>query len=520
MPERKRDLYAALLIVGIAGAGAWTVLYATHPGIGLYSDSVVYLNLARRLLAGHGYTVLDIHGNLDPVPLFPFVYPTLLALPGLFRIDLLAGARWLAAILYFANVLLIGAISYRRCCYSIGAAGLAAFWSCASFDMLSYHTILLSDAACLTFVLLAFMSMGNYLEKASLDSFVGAAAATGLAFATRYAASAFVPAGFAAILLWEKRTFAKRLLDGVLFSLGSSSIMILWMLRNRRYGGGATGRSMGFYPVMDMARFKEILLAISTWASNGQSKGPDVYVRAVIVAAVILLVLAAAVRASCGKPGTNLRPALPLPYVLFYAVVLLLTSTFLQPELFLDGFNLARILLPLHVFMIILAVYVGNSLYQRLKGAGPKVSASIFCVIISACFLVWMAQWARRTHEQGQGYASSSYTHSKMLETIRDLGKDARFYSNLPWPIEIYTDRRCELLPLKTGGTPPGESTEYRDEMEEFAETMHEKNVYLAYFNARDDWFAFPSIKDLQSFIPLRAVAETQDGTIYAAASQ
>lgn len=32
---RKRDLYTALLIVGIAGAGAWTILYATHPGIGL-----------------------------------------------------------------------------------------------------------------------------------------------------------------------------------------------------------------------------------------------------------------------------------------------------------------------------------------------------------------------------------------------------------------------------------------------------------------------------------------------------
>src|SRR5208283_364014 len=81
LSNRKRDLYAALLIVAIAGAGAWTILYATHPGIGLYSDTTYYLDVARRLLAGHGYTILDIHGNVDPFPLFPFVYPTLLAVP-------------------------------------------------------------------------------------------------------------------------------------------------------------------------------------------------------------------------------------------------------------------------------------------------------------------------------------------------------------------------------------------------------------------------------------------------------
>jgi hypothetical protein len=520
LSDRIRDLWTALLIAGIAGAGAGTILYATRPGIGLYSDSVVYLNLARGLLAGHGYTITDIHGNVDPVPLFPFVYPTLVALPGLFRVDLLAGARWLAAILYFANVLLIGAISYRRCGHSLGAAGLAAFLGGASFDMLSYHTVLLSDAACLTFVLLAVMFVGNYLEKGSVGSFAGAAAATGLAFATRYAASAFVLAGFAAILLWEKRAFAKRLLDAVLFGLGSSSIMILWMLRNRRYGGDATGRTLGFYPVMDAARFKQILLAISTWASNGEFRGTGNYVRASVVAVVVLLVLAAAVRASWGKTGTDLRPALPLLYIVSYVVVLLLTSTLLQPELLLDGFNLARILLPLHVFVIILAVFAGSNLYRQLEGNVPKAAASVLCVIISACFLVWMMQWARRTHEQGQGYASFTCTHSKMIEIIRGLRKDARFYSNLPWPIEIYTDRRCELLPLKSDETTSGESPEYHDEMDDFAETMREKGVYLAYFKARDNWFAFPSIQEMQSVVPLRPVAETEDGTLYAMAGQ
>ena len=517
LSDRNRELYAALLIAGIAGVGAWTVLYATHPGIGVYSDSTYYLGVARGLLAGRGYTILDIHRNVDPVPLFPFVYPTLLALPGLFRVDLLAGARWVGAILFSANVLLIGAISYRRCSHSVGAAGLAALLGCASFDMLTYHAFVLSDAACLTFALLAFLLIGNYFDKPSLGSFVGAAAATALAFATRYAAAAFVFAGFAAILLWEKRAFAKRLLDAVLFGLGSSSLMILWILRNMRYGHDATGRDLGFHPVMDMAQFKEILLAVSTWASNGNLLTVDAYGRLPIVAGVILVSLVAAARASRGKQGTDLRSALPLLYILSYVVVLLLTSTFLQADLFLDSL---RILLPLHVFIIILVVQMGSRLYQSLEPGVQKAAASALCIVISVCFLVWMNQWAHSTREDGQGYASSTYTNSEMLRTIRSLPKDARIYSNLPWPIGIYTDRIWEQLPAKIDTATFGEDKEYRALMEDLARTMHERDVYLAYFKEGDDWFDFPSVKDIQSFVPLRAVAETQDGTLYAAAGQ
>lgn len=83
-----------------------------------------------------------------------------------------------------------------------------------------------------------------------------------------------------------------------------------------RYGQGATGRHLGFHPVLDTDMVKETLLGISTWASNGHIKGADVYVRASIVAAVILLVLVAAARASFRKPGTDRRSALPLLYIL------------------------------------------------------------------------------------------------------------------------------------------------------------------------------------------------------------
>ena len=236
-----------------------------------------------------------------------------------------------------------------------------------------------------------------------------------------------------------------------------------------------------------------------------------------MVAAVILLVLAAGARASRGKPGTDLRPALPVLYILSYVVVLLLTSTFLQADLFLDS---VRILLPLHVFMIILVVQMGSRVYQRLEPGVQKAAASALCIAIMLCFLVWMTQWARSTREDGQGYASSTYTNSEMLQTIKGLPKDARIYSNLPWPIGIYTDRLWEQLPAKIDTATLGDDKEYRTLMEDLARTMRQRDVYLAYFKEGDDWFEFPSIEDIQSFVPLRAVAETQDGTIYAVAGR
>jgi hypothetical protein len=170
--------------------------------------------------------------------------------------------------------------------------------------------------------------------------------------------------------------------------------------------------------------------------------------------------------------------------------------------------------------VIILVVQMGNRLYQKLEPGVQKAAASVPCVVISVCFLVWMTQWARGTREGGQGYASSTYADSPMLTSIRGLPKDARFYSNLPWLIGIYTDRTWALIPTKIDTATLGEEREYREQMEYFAENMGEDHVYLAYFKKADAWFEFPSIKDIQSFVPLRAVAETEDGTIYAAAGR
>jgi hypothetical protein len=170
--------------------------------------------------------------------------------------------------------------------------------------------------------------------------------------------------------------------------------------------------------------------------------------------------------------------------------------------------------------MIILAVQMGSRLQQRLRPGGQKAVAGVLCISLAGISLVWLTRWARSNRADGQDYASSAYINSAMLQTIRGLPKDARFYSNNPWPISIYAGRLSELIPNKINMTTLREDEGYRDQMEEFAETMHERDVYLAYFKKADDWFTFASLQDLQALVSLRVVVETADGTIYAAAGR
>jgi hypothetical protein len=506
-----------MLLVAIAAAGACAILLATRPGIGLYSDSTYYLSLARRLLGGNGYTIVTIDGKVDPVARYPFVYPTILAIPGLLRFDLLAGARWIGAIIFFANILLMGSILHRGSGRSTGTAVLCAVLTCASYDMLSYHSIALSDAPFLLFILIGFSMMARHIDRPSRVSFWCSAAATGLALAIRYAGAAFVIAGCVAILAWGGRSLLRRTCDAVLFGCSSSLLMILWILRNAWHGEGATGRHLAFHPAINMAQVKDLIFALSAWASNGARTATELYVRGPIIAGFVFALVIAASLLSFRRLTADIHLALPLLYFCSYAAVLLLTSTFLQADLFLDSL---RILMPLHVFALVLSLIVGNRLYRRLRSGVQRVAAAALCVVLCSCFLVWAARWVRDTGEDGQGYASSTYTDSEMLQAVRELPPGTRFYSNLPWPIGIYTDRVWALLPTKIDIATLGENPKYRDQVRIFTDVMRQPGVYLASYNQGDAWYSFPTLDEIKGLLPLRLIAETEDGTIYGTAAR
>jgi hypothetical protein len=196
-------------------------------------------------------------------------------------------------------------------------------------------------------------------------------------------------------------------------------------------------------------------------------------------------------------------------------MVLGAASTLLQADLFLDSL---RMLIPLHVLVLFLVLILGNSLYRRLQTKRARSLAAAVVLASAAVFAVWAWDFIKENTEDGQGYASSTYRESELLEAVRSLPPDARFFSNLPWPIGLHCNRPWSLLPTKIDITTLRSSSKYPSELQAFARALRQPNVYLAYFKQGDDWFQFPSLEEIQASVPLEVVEEAEDGTIFSAA--
>src|SRR5512140_642868 len=115
----------------IAAILAAAVLFiATPHGIGITSDSIVYITVARSIVSGHGWTFFGA-----PVTLWPSLYPSLLSVAGLIGFDVIEGARWLQIVIWGWNIFWIGFIAFRfsrgsiaaslaACCLTLGAVDL------------------------------------------------------------------------------------------------------------------------------------------------------------------------------------------------------------------------------------------------------------------------------------------------------------------------------------------------------------------------------------------------------------
>lgn len=98
-----------LALGALALLAAAACLYATHRGPGLFADSKYYLEGARALLAGRGYSVPSATGEPVPITHWPPLYSLALAAAGgLSGLDPERVARWLNAALLGATVLLGG----------------------------------------------------------------------------------------------------------------------------------------------------------------------------------------------------------------------------------------------------------------------------------------------------------------------------------------------------------------------------------------------------------------------------
>ena len=212
IPPRLASFIALCLI---AITGIVLISRATPNGLGLSDDSIAYIAGARSMAAGEGYREAWLASN-QPVTHFPPGFSSVLAFFGLFGIDPLRAVRWVNAVLFGLNAMLLGILGWRMTPSLTAGVVLAALFV-TSGEMFSVHAVAMSEPLFIFLCLLSFWMFDLYFERhhhwlwmIACGTFVG------MAYLTRYAGLALV-ATFIAALFILHTTWRKRLASAGIF---------------------------------------------------------------------------------------------------------------------------------------------------------------------------------------------------------------------------------------------------------------------------------------------------------------
>lgn len=511
-----RSVNLTAVWVALAVLGCGISLIATQQGIGASPDSVAYIGAARNLVAGRGLS-LPFGGWADsPLTQYPPLYPVTLAAAAAAGGNVLGHARWLAALLFAANIIIVAlwtaeGMPRTRWLSPVAGAGFLLSPSIASLHLMAWSEPL-------------FLFLGGLglwlLFRARTDPTWWPLVLSGLLFGgatlTRYAGLAYTLTGFVALLSDTDRKWRERLLRTGAVGMIAVVPIAIWVIRNQWLFGNATGRTIAFHPV----GAADLWLGLNTaadWLLIPQSwpRRPELALGLIAVAALLVgitLWRMRRVRKTAGKSVSS--PAamrrLLLQFVACYGLFLLFSISFVDANTQLDS----RILSPVLMAIIPLAVSYGYQLYLGLGNARP---IRRLLAAIPALYLVFMAihtfGLVRASSTAGIGFNHQRWRKSALIAAAADLPANGVIYSNAPEPLYLLAGLRSVLLPKKfeTMGERPNPG--YQVDLQRMQDAMVASNGTVVYFNLVSS-SSVPTVEELRQTVPLVVKFENVDGSI------
>lgn len=440
--------FASFLILGLlALSGTLLILYATPQGMSLFDDSIAYIAGARSILAGEGYREAWLISN-QPVTHFPPGFSTILALVGLSGLDPLRGTRFVNALIFGANVFMLGLIGWRMT-KSKTAGFLLALLILLNGQLFRVHTTAMSEPLYIFFTLAAFLAFSQYFaseEKNSIKFLLLASILTAFAYLTRYAGLALL-ATFLVSLILLHPTWKKRLTSAGIFLAGFIPFALAWSIRNRLLADNATNRTFVFHPIttenlqVGLANFAAFILPVESLRRD-LIRIPNLFLAILVILVLVLLVwVVSRGLKKFFKPSTEVPEFLSFIstlYIFGYLSSILSSMTFFDAS---TKFQL-RIVAPVYVSLLIMLVYFGVWLWRK-----QKTSALLLSLIIFSLSIFNFSETLTQLRKGGQGYASFQWFDSEAMKYLNELPDGVRIYSNETAPVYLYTDRPGYVLP-------------------------------------------------------------------------
>ena len=519
--SRSRNRVAILGFSLLGGCGFLAILLVTPHGAGVSSDSVYYLEGARNLAAGKGYSS-DVTGVATPVTHWPPFYSVTLAAVAISGIDPWIVARWLNASLMAANIFLTGYCVLKQSHGSLLATALAAILTVASPGLLWVHSMVWSEPLFIVLILSALMCLINYITSNRISALIGSACALSLALVTRYFALPIVAAAVIGIVLLPHAAWPRRIRDALVFTALAFFPFCCFLVRNLLHAGQATDW-VGFaeFQVSSVSLLSWVqttLAPVLQWCDSGTlSFWPRRGTQAagcigICGAAVILL-------HSVTVPHRQRRVywqtlTCPLLAVATYCAFFALSACYVGLDM---RFAVLRYSVPLQPIIIVIAVTVTDR-YIRHPLTRPKgiVVAALSYATVAAASVVASYAWVINTRSDGQEYASSKWRTSPTLEFVKNITPEADVFSD-GWDVVLhYTRRRAQPLPMFWDKFKERPAIHYRRDVDALRKQLEVSDGFVVYLNElKRQRYYIVRPEELSKDLRLDLVLKTDDGLVY-----
>ena len=518
----KAKKYFILFLVALALSGVIILLFATRWGAGISPDSTVYIGTARNLLSGRGLSVPFGGDQAGPMTHYPPLFPTLLAVIGIFGMDPLNGARWLNAFLFGSNILLVGLVINRCTRGSIWISLFGSFLMLTSFDILSIHSMAWTEPAFIFFGLLGLFLLGSYIENPRPLLLFASSSMVALAFLARYPGVTFVATGIIGISFLSQRTYYRRVADSSIFAAISSLPMALWIIRSLYVAGSATNRKIVFHPIT-FDHVKSALFTFSSWSLPYRFSGvaAGIFWLAAVVGLSVFSILLLQRKSRLNgsdfvRHDIAKLPCLLVTFIVIYCVFLIVSISFLDALTPLDN----RILSPVYVSGLVSILYIVHKLLRSIRGIRSlKIVSIVLCIVFAGSHisigLRRSAGWVTDAHVNGRGYASKVWQHSEIMEQIGAFPSEIPIFTNGHDAIYILTGRQVSCIPRKVYPGTRQINDDYSFDLARMRDQLEDGDGVLVYFNTIKRLY-LPSEDELKDELPLCLLTKGADGSIYA----
>ncbi len=480
-------------VIGMTGV----LLLTQHGGVGISPDSIYYISASHSLMAGNGFMQFDD----SPFVLFPLIYPSFLALiEYIFRTDIVVLAPYINACLFGVTIFLSSSMLEKMKLLK-WVKWIILLLIALSAGLLEIYTMLWSETLFITEIIIFIWCCFYYFKNSTLKNLWGVACIAALAADTRLAGVTVIITGGLLIVLSRELKGIKKWNHFFIYSLVSSSLLTINLVRNFLVATSFTGaRQKGDTPIlMNVKYFGEV---IGDWFSLSKISNLSPLFFGLIF---IFLLSAISIYRYSKKIEHNSFEKISACFTWVYLMFMLLSATFSKYEAINN-----RLLAPFFIPVLFTVGFYSISFIEWVKK--PKLKYLISTLIALAGFFIIYNYYngVVTTHQQNKeggigGYGEDDWLYSDLLLSVQ---KDSScfiqgipVYANASHAVYFYTKRHLSILP----------ETKHVKQLQEFYELPQNILIWLT----NEDNPAIETLDAIKIHKNLTVIKQYKDGFIF-----